>query len=181
MTLLPSDYTQIIGIGVSLLTSIIAMIVSVMTLRQNSKMIESTSRPYVTIYIDSVTICEQQSYFVIKNFGQSAAYITDFIYPSKLDETAQAHKLMNEAFSCVKDSLIAPGQSFMLPYKVVDLPDELISFSIKYSSGMKSYSDNFTFNPRKFIHIPKARPDTSIPEGDERSVQTLREIVERLM
>lgn len=39
MSLTPSDVIQLIGILASLITSVIAIIISVLTLKQNSKMI----------------------------------------------------------------------------------------------------------------------------------------------
>ena len=70
-----SDQIQLLGIITSLTVSIIAIFISLATLRQNSKMLESASRPIVSIYVDSITVCEQTSYFVLKNFGASPAKI----------------------------------------------------------------------------------------------------------
>ena len=56
-----SDTIQLFGIIASFVTSIIAIVISVITLRQNSKMIESASRPIISLYIDAITVCEQTS------------------------------------------------------------------------------------------------------------------------
>lgn len=42
-----TDIIEIIGIIASTTVSIVAIVISVMTLKQNSKMIEESTRPYV--------------------------------------------------------------------------------------------------------------------------------------
>lgn len=75
-----SDIINIISIIASLIPSIVAIVISIKSLRQNNKMIEASSRPYISIYVESITLCEQTSFFVIKNFGNTPAYINDFQY-----------------------------------------------------------------------------------------------------
>lgn len=70
-----SDIIEIISIIVSTFTSIVAIFVSVKALKQNNKMLEESTRPYVSIYVESITLCEQSSFFVIKNFGNTPAYM----------------------------------------------------------------------------------------------------------
>ncbi len=50
----PSDIIQLFGIIASLITSIVAITISLVTLRQNSKMIEDASRPIISIYGESI-------------------------------------------------------------------------------------------------------------------------------
>ena len=76
MSLTPSDVIQLIGILASLITSVIAIIISVLTLKQNSKMIDETSRPYVAIYAKTTNFQSPQYYLVINNFGQTGATIS---------------------------------------------------------------------------------------------------------
>ena len=52
-----SDQIQLLGIIASLVVSIVAIVISLATLHQNSKMLESASRPIVSMYIDSITGC----------------------------------------------------------------------------------------------------------------------------
>lgn len=175
---------EIINIVLCILSFLLAafsIVFVMLTLRQNKKLIESSTRPYISIYIDSITICEQDSYFVIKNFGHSSAFITHFDFPPILSQLPQDHVLFNEQFDYVKGITLAPGQSCLLLYNVSSLPDEDLSFSISYKSSSQDYSETFTLNPRKYIHIPKPRPKSCIPTGNEREVLTLRELIERLL
>ena len=71
-----SDIIEICGIAVSLITGIVAIIISVKTLKQNSKMIEESTRPYITIYFQTTTVRTPRAYFVIKNFGNTGATIS---------------------------------------------------------------------------------------------------------
>ena len=48
--LTPSDIIQILGIIASFLTALVAIIISLVTMRQNSKMIEESSRAIISIY-----------------------------------------------------------------------------------------------------------------------------------
>lgn len=59
-----SDVIQIIGILASLITSILAIVISVLTLKQNSKMIEESTRPYVAIYSKTTNFQSPQYYLV---------------------------------------------------------------------------------------------------------------------
>lgn len=174
-----STIVNIILCVLSFILAAISVIIVILTLKQNSKMIESSTRPQIVIYIDSITICEQQSYFIIKNFGQSSAEIIDFTYPTLLETITQEIPLMQEQFSHVKGIVLASGQSCMLPYMVTSLPDEYLEFKIKYKSQTKTYFESFRLHPRKYIHIPKARPSTNTRDDDKRLVHTLREMLER--
>ena len=76
----PSDIIQICGIIASLLTSIIAIVISLVTLLQNSKMIEESSRAVISIYPQNINTGMPMLFLVIKNFGNSPAIIHKFDY-----------------------------------------------------------------------------------------------------
>ena len=64
----------------SFLLAAISIVTVVITLRQNNKMIENSTRPYICIYFDYTQFGEPTGYFVVKNFGASAAYILSLIH-----------------------------------------------------------------------------------------------------
>ena len=81
-----SDIINIILCILSFVLAAISVITVVITLKQNSKMIENSTRPYITIY-GKKTECGILKYFlVIKNFGSSGAVITDFHSEIKLED-----------------------------------------------------------------------------------------------
>ena len=186
--LTPSDIIEIIGIIVSTLASAIAIVISVKSLKQsqitneqNCRMLEESNRPYITIYLDAITLCEQSSYFVLKNFGNSPAIITKFEYDPSLKQANQQDKILQEQFDFIEHIVLAPGQAKLLQYDVTKLPSGTLTFNISYQANNTEYHESVTMNVKNFIHLPVTRPSSNIPNGNERAVHTLREILERTM
>lgn len=175
INVISSFFLGLVGIAISLF----ALRQSRIAIKQNNQMLEDSSRPYITLYLDSITICEQQSYFVLKNFGNSPACITDFEYDPLLKVTSQEHKSLQEQFDFVKGLILAPGQSKLLIYDVTRLPIDTINFYIKYVNNGSVYQERISMNVKHYIHIPVDRPDSEVQKGDERLVNTLREMLER--
>lgn len=155
-------------------------------LKQNQKMLDlnqqslcESIRPFVTIYIDALTICEQTSYFVLKNLGHSPALITHFEYDQVLKQTPQIFSLLNDQFDFIGNTILAPGQSKLLQYDVALLPVDTVTFAFTYEHGGKSYHESVTLNVKNYIHLPVVRPTSHVPEDREREIHTLREMLER--
>lgn len=176
-----SDLIQIAAILVSLLTSCVAICVSIKDLRLNREMIEESSRPYISLYLESITICEQASFFIIKNFGNSAARIDSFEYDPALTETIQKAPQLIDQLNYIDGIFLAPGQSKLLEYDVTSLQKDFLTFKITYSSSLKQYEEVIHLNVKNYIHIPVSRPGSHIIKNDERKVHTLREILEHLI
>lgn len=183
-----SDIIEIVGIVVSTVASSVGIWISLKALRQtqitneqNNRMLEESSRPYITIYLDAITLCEQSSYFVLKNFGHSPAVITKFEYDPALKQTQQPSKILQEQFDFVEHIVLAPGQAKLLQYDVTKLPSSIVTFKISYLANNTEYHETVTMNVKNFIHLPVSRPDSYIPKGNEREVHTLREMLERTM
>ena len=138
-----SDMIEVISIIASLITSIIAIAISLKTLRQNSRMIEESSRPYIGIYGTSVHIQQPQYYIIIKNFGQSGALITSFRPSIDMQQISKDDGFI--PFSHFEGVSIMPGQSFRSAIdfkKVSSLNLSYITFDITYSCGKRTYSDS---------------------------------------
>lgn len=179
------DFSTKVNLGLAIGSFVLAaasIITVVITLLQNHKIFKESTRPYITIYIDSITICEQTSFFVLKNFGHSAATITHFEYDECLKNTEQSSELMNRQFDYVNGITLAPGQSKLLQFKMSALDDKDLTFVIKYvNSQNRKFKEKVVLNSRNYIRIPEGRPNSDIAIGYERQVHTLREIVERLI
>lgn len=141
-----SDIIQIIGIMVSLVTSIVAIIISIVTIRQNSKMIEESSRAVISVYGESTNTGTPMFYIVIKNFGNTLATITKFECDFDFSgcycfETNRNY--IEDLASCS----IAPGQSRIckIDYDKIDRP---ITFDIEYYSASKKYSEKSAIDLR---------------------------------
>ena len=121
-------------------TSVAAVIISVLTLRQNAKMIENSSRPYINIYGLSTYIEQRCYYIIIKNFGQSSAHV-DF-FSCDCDLKTLSYHTEDVPFSNIAGTTISPGQSYRAVIdfdKVTGKKLEYLHFSIQYSSSLRSY------------------------------------------
>lgn len=178
------DFSTKVNIVLCILSFVLAavsVVTVIITLRQNNKMIAESTRPYITIYLDTITVCEQSGYFVLKNFGHCAAQITRFEYDNCLKTTRQKSIRCQEQFDYVCGITLAPGQSKLLRYEVSKLNKDILTFVIEYTALGKCYEEHTELNVKNFIHIPVNRPGSFIDESTERQVNTLREIAERLI
>lgn len=138
-----TDIFQLIGIIVSSLIGLIAILVSVITLRQNNKMIEESTRPYVVAYNDLVNGSGTPIQFlIIKNFGQTAAIIDSILINPKVDVIYS-----DGMFKHMKNQCIAPGQSYTTAFKLSDCSITL-TVEISYHSASKSYNEIFEISQK---------------------------------
>lgn len=176
ITLSISDLVQIIGILTSLLTSIIAIIISVVTVRQNSKMIEESSRAVVGIYGESINPGSPMFFIVVKNFGNSLATITkfeaDFDFKDCYGFTTDKNFI-----SDLNNCSIAPGQSRIcrLDYNKITRP---ITFNIEYISASKHYSETSTIDLKSGTNM--LVPKNATNDKELRTISyTLQEILQK--
>ncbi len=143
MTPTLSDVIQLIGICVSSLISLVAVILSLITIRQNAKSIEDSTRPYIVIYNDLVNGANTPIQFlIIRNFGQTAATI------KKLEITPQIPvQYSDELFGHFKNQTIAPGQSYSTAFKLKD-PSITLTASVTYTCGKKTYSESYSISQK---------------------------------
>lgn len=148
-----SDIIQIIGIIATSSTGIIAVIISILALKQNSKMIEESSRPYISTYISSSHFGTPIMYIVIKNFGNTAATIFDFKTDINISE--YTYNLNAIPFNEINGLTLAPHQKIVYPIKSRNRKDELlnkINISFKYSTANKTYSENILLNISEYYN-----------------------------
>lgn len=93
----------------SFLLAAISLITVVITIKQNNKMLENSSRAYVSIYGDVINCQNLSFYIVIKNFGQSSAFITSLKCDTNLKKFSFDENL--HPFSHIEGTSIAPKQS----------------------------------------------------------------------
>ncbi|MGI6109473.1 MAG: hypothetical protein ACOYB8_06490 [Eubacteriaceae bacterium] len=157
-------------------TSILAVFISVRTLKQNEKQIEEASRPYVIPYlVDIRPIKNRHYYYVIKNFGNSGAHILNISVDPPFKSFDNFHSDVFESFS---NTFIAPGQSYVTlfsrssndnPYKV-----KRRLFTVEYlSSGGKRYCDQVVVNE---LAAQKLIAADSMPEQNE----SMEELIARI-
>lgn len=140
-----SDTIQIISIICTSILSIIAIIISVLTLIQNNKMLEESSKPDISIFKHVITISKPYNYFVIKNFGQTGAQIIDIKCNVDLDKY-----LPRNPFKYLVGTYIAPNQSFTCAFDLDKFECKILNFEIKYfnpnTKSNKYYTSKITID-----------------------------------
>lgn len=140
--LTPSDIIQLIGIACTTIASIVAIVISVLNLKQSTKMMEASSRPYIGIYGLSTYIRDRFYYIIIKNLGQSTAHIQSLTYDFDLSKLSRHEGF--EPFSRLEGATIVPGQAYrcVIDFDKVTLREiSHINFHIVYSSGKHIYDE----------------------------------------
>ena len=171
-SLTAANLIEIASIFISLITSIVAIVISVKTLKQNSIMIEESTRPHIQIYpvfIDTIL------YIIIKNYGSSEAYI-DSITCSHFfnSKETMSDEYTGDIFSKIKDVILSSGHSIKCPLIGYEVPSEIFDFHIKYHSSLKNYEEDFSFNP--IASIPFADMTPVSRDAEEHLKQIAKEL-----
>ena len=168
-----STIVNIILCVLSFILAAISVVTVVITLRQNNKMIEESTRPFISVYTDEINAGNPFFYLVIKNFGKSTAYITKFEYDFdfngcyKIRNDRDYLQQLNNAVLApgqFNNAVLAPGQSRIctLDYQRID---RAVTFTLEYHSGAKkTYSDEFTIDLKAGVSMPYGKVAT---EGKE--------------
>lgn len=180
ITLSASSAISLIGILTSLLASLIAIGVSLASLKQNSKMIEESSRPYVVIYGNTTNFQSPKFYLILKNFGQTGAVITSVSCDTDLAKYCYTPQYV--PFTNISGTMIAPGQSFAYCLDIKKLYEDPLpmTFEIKYTANKKLYSEKFSINPKSLSDSISTRASTSNHELKIISY-TLQDLVEKIL
>ena len=144
-----SDIIQIISIVCSSILSIVAIIISVLTLWQNNKMIFESNKPNITIFSKVLNFTSPYPYLILKNFGVSGATILNIEY----DKTLKNY-LNREPFENMKNVFISPNQSlvYSLNHENFDY-SKVFHFKITYKYLNKTYTEECQVSFNQFLDI----------------------------
>lgn len=178
------DLSTIVNIILCILSfalAAISVVTVVITLKQNNQMIESTSRPYIAVSFDIMNTGSNRSVFVIKNYGQSSAYIDEFSFNDVIQNHSQPGIPLEKLFDCIPNSSIAPSQKIIIP--VGEISDfeytDIAIFTVKYSYCDKKYEDTFRIPIGEYRKYVKVRHNNT---DEQRNISyTLQEIAERII
>lgn len=176
-----SDWIQI-GIAIITLVSvIISLIIAILTLKQNTRMIENSTKPSVIIYKDILDINSPLEYLVIKNVGNSLAYITSIEFDkTKLYKISDGDiKEATKAFDFLNNSTLAPQQLYRIPINTKNLEFDTITFDIFYSDGVKKYKEQNTIYLKQDQKIPYIKQHQSNNELKVIS-NAIQELIKRI-
>ena len=176
--------SDIIYLSLSVLSSllcIISIVTVIITIRQNRKMIENSTRPYITAYGKNTNFQNADFYLIIKNFGQTGATITDFSCDIDLSQYVKSHPTQNYIFDCIDGLFLAPNQSLQIQFRKEELCQKTLqNFEIKlqYKSDLKRYAQAFFINFDALASIPLSRAST---EGKELKIisYALQDVAEK--
>ncbi len=158
-----STIVNIILCVLSFILAVVSVVTVVITLRQNNRMIEESTRPFISVYTDEINTGNPFFYLVVKNFGKSTAYITKFEYDFDFNG---CYKIRNDKdyLQQLNNAVLAPGQSrsCTLDYQRIN---KAVTFTLEYHSGAKkTYSDKFTMDLKAGVSMPYGKVAT---EGKE--------------
>lgn len=143
-----SDIINLILAIATVLLSITSIVIVTISLNQNSKMLESTTRPYINIYGTSTFYSEEKDYyFVIKNFGNSSGKIVSIT--SDEDLSKLAIKGFASPFSFIDGLALSPNQSYQILVDnkaLSEINKDCVSITITYEGLGKTYIDSTTIN-----------------------------------
>ena len=145
---LACTFTSAISAFFSVLGAHKAFLSSKEVIEQNNIMIENATRPYISIYGQSIN-CNGKPHFylVIKNSGASPATVTSFSYSPDLSKSYSIPDPPRDFLSDIAKSTIAPGQSMICKLDYEKIPEEIV-FDMTYCSGKRVYSEHYTVNVR---------------------------------
>ena len=174
-----SDKIQLAGILLATITSIISIIISVVTLRSNSRMLKDSTRPYVSAYFDALQCgSTPRGYIIIKNFGQSAATIISIRCNDALNDSGTFGVTTAEHLKRFENACIAPGQKFQFPVDVADYKDKIAILDICYKHDIDIYQEHISLRIDSYASLLKVRSTSK----DTLKIisSTLQEIAERM-
>lgn len=134
-----SDWLTLIGIIASLITSIVAIWISIKTLNQNNKMIEDSTRPIVSIYSRYL---DGTLYIITKNFGNSLCTI-DYIHSDMNITEEEDQVVKGNPFEKAKGATLPPNGQMICTFIPYRLKTRKFNFDIKYHSSSHEYTDTF--------------------------------------
>lgn len=143
-----SDCLQLVSIICSSILSVIAIIVSVLALKQNNKMIFESNKPYISIFSKAISCQSTILYLVLKNFGKSGAIILNIDYDKNFDKNFDIPPFKN-----MENIFIAPNQSFAFPLDYNNNIDTIFNVQITYKYLNKIYIENHRVNFSHYLNI----------------------------
>ena len=179
MKLTTSDLIQMFGIIVAIITGIISIIISVISLRQNSKIVKESNKAQIEIFPYKV-YGDIYPKIRIQNFGMTTGTIIDI---KTVPEMPVEHMVLNP-FEFYKDLSLAPNQSFTTTFckknsNEAEVPVEVFDVEITYKTLNDIVKSTFHIN-YKFLHgytetISSSKTTESALDKINQSIQGLQQ------
>lgn len=175
------DILTIFTIILSVLSFVLALtsvVIVIATIKQNNRMLEASTRPYISVYFDYSQMGEPIGYFVIRNFGNSSGKIIALSYNDIVRRQPEDLCKITNILDGMIGNSIAPNQKFLIPIKLTHAPEGTCVFDISYCTSDKTYTEHFEIIVKQYGKLSKSR----VAYEKQKSVSyPLQEIAERLM
>lgn len=162
------DLSTTVNLALCVLSFILVVIsvsVSVLTLRQNKKMIEASTRPYITVSSETTDFSTPTYYLVVKNHGSSGGTVESF--SSDINLSLCSYSQEYTPFAKIVGTFFAPGQRLVCVIdhnKLQENNCKRIQFKIAYRSMNKSYKEEYEVNFEAYMDLTHARTNTADKE-----------------
>ena len=175
------DWIAIATMFITAFTAISSILIAKSTLKQNSKMIEESTRPYIVFYKDAIDINSPIEYLVLENFGTSAGTITDMNFNNdEFQAIFNKGAVDRELFKYFSNITLAPNQKYLFPIDPKNRLSDVFSIKIKYHSSVNEYSEMFNINLSQDYSITFHKQHKSNSENEIFTISnTLQELVKR--
>lgn len=126
----------------STVTSIIAIVISVKTLKQNNKMIEDSNRPVISFYSK---FTDGMLHIVMKNFGNTPCVI-DKVSTNMNITKEEEQAFIGNPYDKMNGATLPPNGKVICSFVAYRLKTDIFNFTVKYHSSTHRYEDTFTIN-----------------------------------
>lgn len=137
-----SDWIQIIIAFITFLGIIVSIIITIVTIKKNSKIIKESNRAQIIFYIDYNPACDMY-FLIIKNFGKSIGKLLKLQVTPKLDWQKTKFKQDMIPLTEATDILLAPNQKVSSWFDFKEYPDRVFDVVIEYETLNEVYKDNY--------------------------------------
>lgn len=146
MELSTSDIIQLIGIMVAMITGIASIIISVITLRQNSKIVKESNKAQIEVFPFKI-YGDMFPQIRIQNFGTTTGTIIDV----KTIPEMPIENIFLNPFDFYKDLSLAPNQSFTTIFcknnsSDPEVPIESFDVTLTYKTLNETVKSTFHIN-----------------------------------
>ena len=141
-----SIVVDIISIITSSSLSIVAIIISIKTLKQSNNAIIESSRANIVFYVDTLTGAQQ--FLTIKNFGNSVGEILDININPRPDYS-KSPKLSGKPAPVItdyKNIFLAPNQCIKSWFPFSRYPNKKFTITVKYKSLGNTYEETYSID-----------------------------------
>lgn len=160
--------------------ALVSVLIAIFTLRQNNKMIEASTRPYVGFKVERIDTGTVRYLFVLRNYGTSIALMKKIDIGVDLEPLKQL-PTPGGPFEDIADTTLMPGQQLSCVINYDGLKSQVADFVVhlEYDSlSGKHYKETLPINVAMNANMVVSR--TSTKDGELKSISySIQEFLER--